>query len=209
MRTLGSTIASIRGDINRGSDFDARIHEAIVNAIEFYRARRYGFNTGRSTYLVTAERTSLSADMISVDDVVLQVDGRQLRQLLPRTNKWINAERIDEQYTSEPIYYAIEDRQLRLYPAPDRSYSVVIWAHYDYTNISLSASDSTLTNPWLNEAYELTKYHAMAEVQSVYIGGDEGKADAAVSQGRANATEKELKRRANLEHRAAEIRPCI
>jgi len=55
--TLGGAIADIRGDLNRDSTFDTRIQQALINAIKFYRARRYGFNTRRETLLITREFT--------------------------------------------------------------------------------------------------------------------------------------------------------
>src|SRR6478609_3642477 len=142
-------VADIREDIARGTDFDPRIHKAIVNAIRFYRARKYGFNTGRNTVLVTAERTSLSVDMLAVDSAVLQVDGVRLRDLAGRTSRWIDGQKVSETWESEPIYYAPGDRQIRLYPPPDRSYSVELHGHMDFLNISLSTSTSTTTNPWM------------------------------------------------------------
>ena len=208
-KTLGQMIADIRSDLDRGTDFDARIQQAIANAIEFYKFRRYRFNTGRTTLQVSAERTSLSFDMLAVDDAVLQVDGQRIRQLVGRTTRWINAEKTDEDWTSEPVYYAIEDHTLRLFPPPDRTYSIEMWAHYDYTGISASTSDSASANPWLTGAWELIKSHAQAEVLEVYIKGDEALQQANVLKARAIGAERELRRGAGLVNQEAGIRPCM
>jgi hypothetical protein len=211
MSTLGAMIAEIREDLDRGSDYDARIQKAIVKAIAFYKARRFHFNTGRSTRLVTAERTSLSADMILVDRATLQVDGTELRELKPRTAHWIEGAKTQEDYTSEPIYYAIEDRQLRLHPPPDRSYSVELSGVFDFPGISLSVSDSTTTNAWMNldSGYDLIRLHAQAEVLELHIKGPDAEREANLLRRREIDVEREIKRRTNAEHQRAVIRSCM
>jgi hypothetical protein len=205
MPTLGAAITAIRGDLNRSTDFDARIQEAIVNAIRFYRARRYGFNVKRSTIELAGEYTSLSTDFIEIDYAKLEV-GATLKPLVERTYTWLNDTAQDASLSSEPIWFAVQERQLRVYPPPDDSYSTQIHYLYDLTGISLSTSDTTTSNAWLDEGYEVIRLHAMAEVLEMHIGGPEAFETAARLRTREDQAEKELKRRANREQSSGQVK---
>src|ERR1041384_1117477 len=205
MPTLGAAIAAIRGDINRSTDFDARIQEAIVNAIKFYRARRYGFNTKRSTIVLAGEFTSLSTDFIEMDYAKLEV-GSRLKPLVERTYTWINEAKTDASFSSEPVWFGLQERLLRVYPSPDQSYSVQLHYLYDLTGISLSTSDTTTSNAWLDEGYEVIRLHATVEVLEMYIDGPEATAKADRMRLREIEAERELKRRANREQSSGSLR---
>jgi|ERR1043166_8855420 hypothetical protein len=205
MPTLGAAVAAIRGDLNRSTDFDARIQEAIANAIKFYRARRYGFNTKRSTIVLAGEFTSLSSDFIEMDYVKLEV-GSTLQPLVERTYTWLNETMRDASLSSEPIWFAIQERQLRVHPPPDQSYSTQLHYLYDLPGISLSTSDTTTTNAWLDEAYELIRLHATVEVLEMYIDGPDAQAKADRLRLREMEAERELKRRANREQSSGQIK---
>ena len=206
MPTLGTAVAAIRGDLNRSTDFDARIQEAIVNAIKFYRARRYGFNVKRSTLVVSTEFTSLSADFIEIDYAKLEVSAR-LKPLYERNYVWLNERMLDASLSSEPVWFAVQERQLRVYPPPDQSYTTQIHYLYDVgMSISLSTSDSTTTNAWLDEGYELIRLHATIEVLEMYIDGPDAQAKADRLRLREIEAERELKRRANREQSSGTIR---
>jgi hypothetical protein len=205
MPTLGAAIAAIRGDINRSTDFDARIQEAIVNAIKFYRARRYGFNTKRSTIVLAGEFTSLSTDFIEMDYAKLEV-GSRLKPLVERTYTWINDAKADASFSSEPVWFGLQERLLRVHPPPDQSYSVQLHYLYDLTGISLSTSDTTTTNAWLDEGYEVIRLHATVEVLEMYIDGPEATVKADRMRLREIEAERELKRRANREQSSGTLR---
>lgn len=211
MSTLGTMIADIVEDLDRGSEYESRVQKAIVRSIIFYKAQRFHFNTGRSTVLVSAERTSLSADMLITDQMILQVDGVALRNLQPRTSKWIDSHKTDETYTGEPVYYSIEDRQLRLFPPPDQSYSIEMHGLFDYTGISASTSDSTTSNVWMSRdgGYDLIRQRAMAEVLAVYVKGNEAVEQAQTMRTLEGETFEALKKRFNDGHSEAEVRPCM
>ncbi len=205
MPTLGAAIAAIRGDLNRSTDFDARIQEAIVNAIRFYRARRYGFNVKRATIELAGEFTSLSSDFVEIDYAKLEV-GSTLKSLFERTYTWLNETMRDASLSSEPVWFAIQERQLRVYPPPDRSYSTQIHYLYDLTGISLSTSDTTTSNAWLDEGYEVIRLHATVEVLEMYIDGPDAQAKADRLRLREVEAERELKRRANREQSSGQIK---
>lgn len=205
MPTLGAAIAAIRGDLNRSTDFDARIQEAIANAIKFYRARRYGFNTKRSTIVLAGEFTSLSTDFIEIDYAKLEVSTR-LKPLVERTYTWLNDMKRDVSLSSEPVWFAIQERLLRVYPPPDASYSTQIHYLYDLPGISLSTSDTTTSNAWLDEGYEVIRLHATVEVLEMYIDGPDAQAKADRLRLREAEAERELKRRANREQSSGQVK---
>src|SRR6185503_17339128 len=104
--TLGQAIASIRNDLNRSTDFDARIQEALVNAMKYYRARRYGFNTKRKTIILAGEFTSLTANFIELDYAKLLVSTR-FKPMYERTYTWIDERLRDRSLSAEPIWFAV------------------------------------------------------------------------------------------------------
>lgn len=173
MSNLGQMVARIREDIDRGSDFDGRIKQAIVDAIRFYRTRRLGFNLKRARALLTSgnEIVSLPLDWIEADFLRLEDDGTRL-PMEEVTYDWMEDDGRNDDIRGRPTKYAIQHRELRLYPIPDRSYTLVLSFQYDLQNVSISASDGE-TNAWLTEAEELIRKHAMSELYVLYIDGPE------------------------------------
>lgn len=208
MATLGQTIGEIREDLNRGTDFDTRIQRAIANAIDFYKARRYSFNTRRTEILLTGEYHSFSVDLITVDYLTLLASNYR-KPLQKRTPGWINNHRRDLSFSAEPVFYCIETKALRFDCPPDRTYSASIYYHFALTGISLSTSDSTTSNAWLTEAKQLITAHAMAEVLEVYIQGPEALAHAKTMKDRAMDFESELAAYAAKQQRSGKINGCI
>ncbi len=205
MTTLGGAIADIRSDLNRDTSFDARIQSALISAIRFYRAHRYGFNTKRKTMVLASEFTSLTANFLEIDYAKLELSGR-LKPLVERTYTWINDRMIQPSLSAEPLWYAIQNRNLRVFPPPDQSYSVQIHYLYDLSDISASTSDSTTTNAWFDEGYELIRLHATVEMLEMYIDGPEAQTKADRMRLREADAQKELKRRANREQSSGNIK---
>lgn len=211
MATLGAMIGAIRSDINRGTDFDTRIQEAIHNAIQFYKSNRYGFNTKRTTVEFTTEYHSFSVDLLEIDYLTL-LGSNYRKPLYRRTPQWINDHRRATSASAEPVFYCMQTRAIRLDHPPDRTYSCSIYYHYDLAGISLSTSDSTTSNAWTTEAYELIKTHAMAEVLEVYIQGPESYAQAEVLKNRIRGTpdmpglEAQLKRQGVKQQRSGKVK---
>lgn len=205
MTTLGGAIGDIREDLNRDSTFDARIQKALVNAMRFYKAHRYGFNSKRKTIQLAGEYTSLTSNFIEIDYAKLQILSRY-KPLVERTYTWLNERMRFQSLSSEPLWFAIQDRNLRVYPPPDQSYSCEIHYLFEIQGISLSTSDSTTTNAWFDEGYDLIRLHATVEMLEMYIDGPEALAKADRLRAREMETEKELKRRANREQSSGNIR---
>jgi hypothetical protein len=172
MATFGRMVERIREDLNRGTDFDARIKQAIVDAIVYYRPNRLGFNTKRARAVVTSgmETISLPLDWVEADFMRLENDGRRV----PFTEVGygeIEDLREDDQDRGEPHMYAIQHRQMRLYPIPDHSYTLVFSFQYELIDVSLSASDLA-ENAWLTEAEQLIYFRAKGDLMVNYQGGD-------------------------------------
>ena len=173
MSNLGEVVARIREDIDRGSDYDPRIKRSIAEAIRFYRSKRLGFNIKRAYAVLTSgnEYVSLPTDWIEADFLQLNDDTRR-EPMDEVTYDWIEDRREPTDERGEPYKYAIQHRTLRLYPIPDRTYTLMLSFQYELKDVSVSASDGA-TNAWLDEAEELVRKHAMGELYVLYIDGPE------------------------------------
>lgn len=211
MSGLATVISRIRTDLDRGTAYDSRIRQAIEDAIHYYRAIRFGFNSRRTTFTVTSEYTSLTADWLEVDALALELSAGEVRPLQERPWPWIHNRARDASLSDEPCDFAIQNRQLRLYPPPDQTYSVQMVYLYDLGGVltdgsgaSLSASDS-FSNAWTKEAEQLIRMHAQADILINYIKGPEAIADGERCMGMASMLERRLKRRANREQSSGKI----
>lgn len=206
MSTLGTMVGRIRTDLNRGADHDDRIKLAIEDAIKFYRARRLGFNMKRATSSTTAgqEYYGLPADFLEVDSLRLLETSNYYERLTEVTFAWIDDHNNYQDFRTTPEKFAIQNRELRLYPIPDDGYTIQMSYMYDLTNVSASASDGA-TNAWLTEGEQLIRQHATADLLENYIGGQESLLQAQVHQQRASQALRELKRRAEREQTTGRI----
>lgn len=173
MSTFGQVVANIREDLDRGANYDPRIKRAIADAIYFYRNRRVGFNIKRAYAAVGsgAEYVSLPTDWIEADFMQL-VDGTRRETLDEVTYDWIEDRLGPTDQRGEPYKYAIQNRTLRLYPIPERTYTLMFSFQYELKDVSVSASDEA-TNAWLTEGEQLIRTHAKAELYVHYLGGAE------------------------------------
>lgn len=173
MPTFGRMVERIREDLDRGSSSDNRIKQAIVDAIAFYRSQTLPFNSKTARALLTSgqEYVSLPLDWIEADTLRIESNGD--RDPMGQVSyDWIEQHTRGDADRGEPTKWAIQNQRLRFYPTPDRSYTLVLSFKYDLQSVSLSASDG-VTNPWMTEAEELIRKHAMAELLVLYIDGPE------------------------------------
>lgn len=198
----------ILDDIDRGSAAAARVDLAILEAIKFYVAQRFRWNQGRSNFLVSQEFTSLSASFVEIDSLRLQRTATQEDPLVEKNWKWIDERKRDTADSSEPIFYAIQYNQLRLYPEPDQTYSVVSAYHYDLIAGVSSLSDSFSTG-WLGEGEQMIRLHAQADVEINYIKGPESIAEGQLHLGQSREIFKQLRRRKNRQDGAGRMEAWI
>ncbi len=209
MAGFATLVADVREDVNRGTTFDSRIKKAIQNAIQFYRARRYGFNQKTKTFISNTEFTSLTANWLQVDAIYLDTtSGIQVLQEDNWHDLHFESNGRTSTYTARPCKYATQNRLLRFDSPPDRTYSVHLSYLYDLKEISICASDSA-SNGWTNEGFELIKTHSMVDILENYIATDEELPKIAVLRNRESQVEKEMKRRAGQEQGSGKITPWM
>ena len=206
---FGSMVRRIRTDLNRGSAHDDRIKGAIEDAIKRFRVKRLGFNQkSAQTILYSAQETiALPIDWLEVDYIRLELDNdrQPLREvsydLIEDRQRGIASD-------GEPRLFAIQNRTMRFYPIPDKSYTAIMSFHFDLTDVSVSSSDAA-TNAWMVEGEELIRKQAMGDLYVSYIGGS------SVPMGGALLAEVEerilpaLENRAAREQTSGEVRPWL
>lgn len=206
-----TVVGKIRTDLNRGTqltELTTRIGQAVLDAIVFYRADRFGWNTKRKNFLISSEYASLTANWIEVDSLRVERTSER-RKLVEKPWTWIEEQETDPaNYNSEPVFFGVQDRQLRFWPAPDRTYSVQMAFQYDLVAGIQSLSDSFST-AWLTEGEQLIRMHAAIDVLENYIEGDEAYAKAERLRLREEAELTMLKRRSNRERSSGMIQPFL
>lgn len=170
---FGTMVGRIREDLDRGTDYDSRIKQSICDAITYYQTSRLGFNTKRARALVTSgmEMLSLPTDWVEADYLRLEDNGQRL-PFDEVTYDWIEDRKDNDTDRGQPEKYAIQHREMRLWPIPDHSYTLVFSFQYEIRNVSISASDAE-TNAWMTEGEQLIRYWAMGDILLTYIDGKE------------------------------------
>lgn len=207
MSNFGRMVERIREDLNRGSDFDDRIKQAICDAIVYYSPNRLGFNTKRSRALITSgmEFVSLPTDWVESDYLRLENDGQRI-PFDEVTYDWIEDRRENDTDRGEPQKYAIQHREMRLWPTPDHSYTLVFSFQYEIRNVSLSAT-ITETNGWMTDAEQLIRTWAQGDVLINYIDGQEATEKGLMLQAKAeNVFLPKLEARAAREQSSGKVR---
>ncbi len=172
MTTFGRLKERIENELQRDST-DSELSDAIVASIDFYRRQRFNWNTKRATTATVAavEYYQLPPDYVEADSLRLTKDHTR-DHLTERSFVWIDArEGPDNQY-ARPAVFSIQNREMRLYPIPDQSYTILLSYVYALPEISVSAADSA-TNAWMTEAEELIRLHAKADLLMNRIRGPE------------------------------------
>lgn len=180
MSTFGQAIQQILTDINRGAAHSARVRVAIVDAIGYYRTKRFGFNTATASLSwSTSDRQALPGDWLATDRARL-IHPTYRYVLLPVTSDELDdlEREAAGSAPAAPCRLAIQDRLIRIHPYPDADYQVAFTYLKDLPEVSLSANDSA-TNAWVTEAWPLIKARALVDLWENYIGGEEsaGKSD--------------------------------
>lgn len=209
MSNFGTMVERIREDIDRGSDFDTRIKRAICDAIVYYSGRRLGFNVKRSRALITSgmELVSLPTDWVEADFLRLENDGHRV-PIDEIGYGQIEEKRENDTDRGEPEFYAIQHRELRLYPIPDHSYTLVFSFQFQLYNVSVSASDAE-TNGWMTEAEQPIRKWAQGDVLIQYVDGAEKVAKGQLLKLEAEDAMRELEARASREQAAGSVKPFL
>lgn len=165
MATYADLIEKIHEDLFL-SNHTSQISSAISTAIEVYEPERFWFNEIRATTTTAngQEWYDLPSDFLDIDTLTVTVNNNAY-PLLQRDFKTIDDWFITAStYTGYPSDYCIYDEQLRLYPVPNGAYTMTIAYHYKPAALS-AGTDS---NPWTNDARNLIRFAADADVALNY-----------------------------------------
>ena len=167
MPSLQTMRERIADELNR-SDLSAEIDRQINSAVRHYESTRMRWNEVRDWVVATtvpgARYYSLTSDFLRFDSLKIARSGNYV-DLRPRT--WKSIEDRDSQVTAStgvPSDYVVYADQLRIYPAPDSSMTLIGSYIQRATTTTLTASSS---GGWL--AYtggeELIRARAVAGVR--------------------------------------------
>lgn len=185
MTTLQVMRDRIDDELLRSGDMNTQIVREINSAIKHYESTRFRWNEVRDwTVATTSAGTryySLTDDFLRFDTLLVKYNDAFI-YLEPKT--WDYIEYRDREITATqgiPSEYAIYGHEIRLWPAPNGSYTLqgsyirrLIAAD---TNLSLTSTASATTNGWFTFGEELIRYRAKAAVQINYL-----KDEAAISE---------------------------
>lgn len=207
MSTVRTLASEILDDIDRGSAYDARVKRAIFDAIDSYADKRLSFNTKKTTFDIRDEYEDFPTDWLDTDYLTL-LTSTERRPLCEKTFKWIESRRQDLSCSDEPIVYAVQNGQIRLYPPPDETYSVEISYQYDLRAGADSLSDSFST-AWLKQGKALIRAEALAELYEFYIQGPESMEMADRYRREAARRYKKLKSKSNKAESTGRVQPFL
>ena len=149
------------------SEYSAEASAAIITSIQFYQVEDFGFNTTRTSTIVSTETLAVPANFQYEQHIKVQRSGNYYHPR-KKTIQEIERMRYNDSYTSIPWYYAIHAEKIRFYPAPEQTYSCFI--SYVMTLPTHSASSST---GWTNQLEELIRMHSKVDLlDNIILGPD-------------------------------------
>lgn len=180
---------AILAEANRPNDSTA-VERALCEALRFNRNQQAWFNEGESYITTVADQYvyDLPPDFLSmIGSPYFSASGSSARRtLIGRSRQFVedfkysNSGVIDDEtdlLNGTPMYFATDARKIYLLPVPSEAgatvtfrylrdmgspymkYSGSAWSVYDPdSNVALSA---TYTNPWLDEAQDVTRFRAL------------------------------------------------
>lgn len=213
MGTMATMVERVRDDLNRGTAYDARIRLAILRAIRHYRTEQFAFNRARYGFNFTpgSAYVTFPADWQDTIRVILdRGTGQGFEPLDPvpigLLDDWDRDRSADN---GEPCYYATDERRLRVYPAPDETYSAELTYYSDLIGSASASLSDSFSCGWFTEGEHLICTWALAEINSKFIDGPEAKQRARELLGEAEIIRASLIRGADQEQSGGTIRPCL
>lgn len=166
MATFGELNATILDELERTGDLTSQANTAIKDAIAYYDKDRFFFNEVRGWQVTVPDQEfyALPADLIEIDSLTINVNtGTYELDEVPYD--LIEAIYTNATFTGNPVQYAVYDEQLRLYPIPDETHTLVM--SYTFKLPELSATSDT--SAWLTDGKELIKYRAKWALYMNYV----------------------------------------
>ncbi len=159
MGTFGSEVNRVINELGRADPSMTAIVEAeFQSAILHYESTRFWFNQGSYTFTTSASLANYTwpADFLGPESVMYWDSGTKYP--LEERNYYSLNEMDTGQDFSSPVMYALFSQQFRLYPVPQKTYTVVV----DYQKKLITLSASTDTNAWVDQASELIRSRVKA-----------------------------------------------
>jgi hypothetical protein len=151
------------------SDLTTQIQRAIKSAVAYYEKKRLFFNEQRTLTFptVTGQEFYTSSDnsnipnllMIDVAKIAISDSNKYELERKPYTELEIISEGITADQ-AQPSWFAYYGKQIRLYPIPDASYSVVFSGIFSLGDLSATAD----TNAWMTDGEALIRARAKYEL---------------------------------------------
>jgi len=154
MATLGDLKARVIRETNRddlADDLADALSYAITSAIDFYSTQRWDFNEARTvdTMLSGEEYTTLPTGTRILDELYLIIGGVRYR-LTKQEMDYIEG-LYSVPMIGQPTDYAVFQGQVRVWPTPNRNYSVIWLTIEDQPALT----DDSSSNAWTTEGYDL------------------------------------------------------
>lgn len=168
MLTYGDMQTRIADELGR-SDLTEQIKKAILSAIDFYKDDRFWFNEGEVTFNTTAglDHQAMPTTFGEIDEATVTVSGN--RYELDVVSYDIIRDRVlltTEQ--GQPDRIAVFEEDIWYDPVPDQIYPIILSGLIYFTDLSAL----TDTNAWTNEAEQLIRHHAKADLFANVIRND-------------------------------------
>lgn len=207
MSDYGTMVSRIKDELKR-SDLETQIKRAIITSLAFYKRHRFTWNHTRATLALTpnTEYYQLPSNFVEVDTLILQSGNSELDYLYERTHHWLDREKEWDGYRSRPAVFAIQNYELRLYPTPDQTYTILMSYQFEQKSITYSAT-TTASNEWMTQGEELVRLHAKIDVLENIIRGPESFQESQALRMRERDIYKQLKREYNRASSSGTIMP--
>ncbi len=162
MSTLATMRSRIADDLNR-TDLNTQIDLAINRAIHHYEDMRTWFNETTDTFATVASQQSygtsdgLASDVLEIDRVTFTSSSNYVYTLVPRTIQYIlDVNTSGSTYTGDSSDWAWFQEKIYLYPTPDAAYTITVYYHQSYSDLSADGD----SNDWTNNAEDLIESRA-------------------------------------------------
>ena len=204
MSDYGTMQARIASELRRQRLSD-EIKDAIQAAIKLAEVDRFYFNEARAFADTSNGKTyyALPSNFQNMESLTITVNNSKY-PLDPKTFQFLDEVDIGVSNTGTPIWYAIYNQQLRLYPVPDDTYQLNI----AYQKKLDELSEDTDTNEWMTDAEVMIRQSAKAIVLRDVIRGQSAMAEAQTYDAAAGRARSFLQRETTRRVSTGRIRSC-
>lgn len=160
MSDYGTMQARIAGELFR-TDLTSQIASAIQSAIAATEKKRFSFSEERVTTETVKDQEFYDQpdDMIEEDSILINISGTDY-DLVSKSYKWIEENRVSNTYTGYPQIYAKYQKKFRLYPIPNGAYTMTV----SYVKKLATLAASADTNDWMVEGERVIRFLAKKDI---------------------------------------------